>query len=198
MSFVEYVFGRIADRGADWVVVDLHGMGLRIGVPMSTAEALTPGEDAKLWCHLYIREDVRALYGFGTTAERGVFLQLLGVGGVGPRTALSALSMLGAERLAAAIEGGDEAALSRIPGVGKRTATRIATELKGKMPALGDGVAAAAGTGSLLDALMTFGGLSRSEASAALASVPPDPDRTEDETLRLAFRAHGTRSAERT
>jgi Holliday junction DNA helicase RuvA len=198
MSFIEYVAGRIVDRGADWVVVDLHGMGLRLGVPMSTAEALTPGDDTRLWCHLYVREDVRALYGFASIEERGVFLQLLGVGGVGPRTALSALSMLGAERLASAIEAGDEGALSRIPGVGKRTATRIATELKGKMPALGDGIAASGGTGSLLDALIAFGGLSRSEAAAALAAVPPDPERTEEETLRLAFRAHGARAAERT
>jgi Holliday junction DNA helicase RuvA len=104
--------------------------------------------------------------------------------------------MLGAERLAAAIEGGDEAALSRVPGVGKRTATRITTELKGKMPLLGNGVAAATGTSSLLDALIAFGGLSRSEAAAALAAVPPDPDRTEEETLRLAFRAHGSRGGE--
>lgn len=196
MTFVEYVAGTIADRGADWVVVDLHGMGLRVGVPMNTAESLKPGDDAKLWCHLYIREDVRALYGFSSTEERGVFLQLLGVGGVGPRTALSALSMLGAERLAAAIESGDEAALSRVPGVGKRTATRITTELKGKMPLLGNGAAAATGTSSLLDALIAFGGLSRSEAAAALAAVPTDPDRTEEETLRLAFRAHGSRGGE--
>lgn len=196
MSFIEYVAGRVAERGADWVVIDLHGVGLRIGVPMATAETLTPGGETRLWCHLYIREDVRSLFGFATTDERALFLQLLGVGGVGPRTALSAISMLGAERLAAAIEGGDEAALSRIPGVGKRTATRMTTELKGKLPSLGDGVAASAGTGSLLDALMAFGGLSRTEASAALAGVPPDPDRSEEETLRLAFRAHGARTAE--
>jgi holliday junction DNA helicase RuvA len=196
MSFIEYVAGRVAERGADWAVLDLHGMGLRLGVPMGTAEALTPGEETKLWCHLYIREDTRSLYGFATRDERGIFLQLLGVGGVGPRTALSALSMLGVERLAAAIEAGDEAALARIPGVGKRTATRITTELKGKMPVLGDGVAAAAGTSSLLDALIAFGGFTRSEAAAALAAVPPDPDRSEEETLRQAFRAHGARRSD--
>jgi Holliday junction DNA helicase RuvA len=165
-------------------------------VPASTAETLTVGDTAKLWSHLYVREDVRALYGFRTTAERALFLQMLGVSGVGPRTALSALSLLGAERLAAAIESGDETALARIPGVGKRTATRIATELRGKMPALGDGVVAVTGTGSLLDALIAFG-FSRSEAATALASVPPDPERSEEETLRLAFQAHGARTTER-
>ena len=194
MSFLEYVTGRVEERGADWVVLDVRGFGLRVSVPMGTTGALpAPGAEVKLWTHLYIREDQRAVYGFGSVDERALFVQLLGVSGVGPRTALAALSLYGAEGLAAAIEGGDEAKLKRVPGLGKKTAATIVLHLKGKVAAPA-GVAAPASDG-VLDALMSFGGLTRGEATALLATLPPDPSRSVEDTLRLAFLAHGARNA---
>ena len=192
---LEYIRGRVEERGLDWVVVDLHGMGLRVNVPTSTATNLpAAGDDLKLWTHLYVREDMRAVYGFSSVGERALFVQLLGVGGVGPRVALAALSMLNADRLAAAIESGDEATLARIPGVGKKTASRMVLDLKGKVQAgLTDG-APAAGDGAVMDALLSMQ-LTRAEAAAALASLPLDPNRSEEETMRRALQAYYARGA---
>ena len=192
---LEYIRGRVEERGLDWVVVDLHGMGLRVNVPTSTATNLpAAGDDLKLWTHLYVREDMRAVYGFSSVGERALFVQLLGVGGVGPRVALAALSMLNADRLAAAIESGDEATLARIPGVGKKTASRMVLDLKGKVQAdLTDG-APLAGDGAVMDALLSMQ-LTRAEAAAALASLPLDPNRSEEETMRRALQAYYARGA---
>lgn len=192
---LEYVSGRLEERGADWVVIDLRGLGLRISVPSSTAEALpASGSEVKLWTHLYVREDIRAIYGFATAEERALFLLLLGVSGVGAKTALSALSMYPPQHLAAAIDSGDETALTRVQGLGKKTASMIVLNLKGKLPAFGTGgVAAAVADGSVLDALLGLG-LSRPEAATLLATLPLDPERSEEETLRLAFQAYNSRS----
>jgi len=193
---LEYVRGCVEERGADWVVLDLRGFGLRVQLPAGTAANLPPaGSDVKLWTYLYIREDVRAIYGFSTARERALFVQLLGVSGVGPRMALATLSMLSVERLAAAIEGGDEVTLARIPGVGKRTASRMVLDLRGKIPHdfLVDG-AAPAGDTMLLEGLVNFG-IPRAEAASILASLPLDPARDEGATLTLAFQAWAARGS---
>jgi len=192
MSPIEYIAGRVEACGPDWAVIDLHGLGMRINVPLSTAEALTAGDETRLWCHLYIREDIRALYGFRTTAERDLFVQLLGVTGVGPRMALAAISLHGPDQLAAIIDAEDADALTRIRGIGKKTASQIVLDLRGKIRAP-DGVVMGAAGGSLVEALIGYG-FSRSDAAALLAKLPPDPDRSEAETLRLAFQAHGART----
>jgi Holliday junction DNA helicase RuvA len=195
---IEYVQGRIEERGPDWVVLDVRGVGLRVNIPAGTSEALpATGEQVRLWTHLYVREDIRALYGFADPATRALFVQLLSVSGVGPRMALATLSMLSAERLYQAIESGDEVTLARIPGVGKRTAQRMTLELRGKLSAPADGavVTARAGDEDAMVALMNWGGLSRVEAAAILSSLPVEPGRSVDETIRLAFQAHTARSA---
>jgi Holliday junction DNA helicase RuvA len=191
---IEYLRGCIEERGPDWVVLDLHGFGLRVQVPAGTAGSLpSAGSDVKLWTYLYVREDVRALYGFSTPQERALFVQLLAVSGVGPRVALATLSMLSADRLAAAIESGDEATLARIPGVGKRTASRMVLDLRGKLPraATTDG-AAPAGDDAILEGLVSTG-IPRAEAASILASLPLDPARDEAATLMLAFQAWAAR-----
>ena len=192
---LEYVRGRVQERGADWVVLDLHGLGLRLQAPAGTLEDLPPaGSEVRLWTHLYVREDARALYGFGSQQERALFVQLLGVSGVGPRVALATLSMLNADRLATAIESGDEATLARIPGVGKKTASRMVLDLKGKVQApVVDGILPAGDDGAL-DALIALG-WTRAEAAAALTAVPRDPARPLEETIRLALREHYARGA---
>ena len=193
---LEYVRGRVEERGPDWVVLDLRGLGLRVQAPLSTIEALPPaGSEARLWTYLHVREDVRAIYGFATQEERRLFVQLLGVSGVGPRMALAALSMLSPDRLSAAIDSGDETTLSRIPGVGKKTASRMVLDLKGKVRAAGgDGAVAAASDDAALEALLGLG-FSRPEVSSVLAALPPDSARSPEETIRLALQAISARGA---
>jgi Holliday junction DNA helicase RuvA len=193
MSPIDYIVGRVVERGVEWVVIEAGGFGWRLNVAASTAAGLAVEMEARLLCHLYVREDTRALYAFAEPAERSLFLQLLSVSGVGPATSLAALSLLGAGRLAAAIEAGDVATLSRVPRLGKRTAERIVLDLKGKVAV----PAVAVGTHEdavLLDGLMGMG-LTRTEAAEALAAVPPDAGRSIDETLLLALRARGLRGA---
>lgn len=193
---LHYLSGRIDERGPDWLVLDLRGIGLLVHVPAGTVETLPAGgAEVKLWTHLHIREDLRAIYGFGSVAERALFGQLLGVTGVGPRMALAALSLLGGERLAQAIQSGDEQALARVSGVGKRTATRIVLELKGKVegvPGAAAGMVSGSGDDDVLESLMALQ-FTRAEAVRALSALPPDPERGVDETLRLALQAHQAR-----
>jgi Holliday junction DNA helicase RuvA len=192
MSFLEYVRGPVERRGVDWVVIDVGGLGIRVNVLAGSTEALPSAGEVRLWTYLHVREDVRAVYGFRAPEERAVFVQLLGVTGVGPKMAM-ALLLLGAERLAATVDAGDEAALAKAPGVGKKTAQRIILELKGKIQG-GGSLPAAGGDGDVLDALIGAG-LSRAEAMSVLAQVPPDPSRTIQETIILAFQAYGARKA---
>jgi Holliday junction DNA helicase RuvA len=190
MSFLEYVRGPIEARGVDWVVIDVNGLGIRAIVAAGSAEALPTSGEVRLWTYLYVREDRREVYGFRSVEERAAFVQLLGVSGIGAKTAM-ALLLLGVDRLAALIEGGDQTALAKTPGVGPKTASRIILELKGKVhSALG--TSTAGGDGEVLEALMSFG-LPRTEAAAALALVPPDPSRSIEQTIMLAFQAHGAR-----
>lgn len=193
---LHFLRGRIDERGPDWLVLDLHGSGLLVHVPAGTVETLPAvGSEVKLWTHLHIREDLRAIYGFGSVAERGLFIQLLSVTGVGPRMALAALSLLGGERLAQAIQSGDEAALARVSGVGKRTAIRIILELKGKVegvPGAPVGMVSSSSDDDVLESLMALQ-FTRAEAVRALSSLPLDPERGVDDTLRLALQAHQAR-----
>lgn len=193
---LEFVRGVPLSRGADWLVVDVHGIGFRVQTTTATIAALAGERDqVLLWTHLYVREDIRALYGFASEDERALFAHLLSVSGVGPRMAVAALSMLSPPKLAAAIEAGDEAALARIPGVGKRMAQRMTLDLKGKLAAWMDGTPTrtSEADGVVVDALMDWGQLTRAEASAIVASLPADPSRAEEATLQLALKALASR-----
>ena len=156
------------------------------------------GEPVRLVTYLYIREDVRTLYGFATPEEREIFTRLLTVGGVGPRSALAALSLLSAEQLAATIAAGDVQALARIPGIGARTATRIVVELRGKLPEVavpaGGSVAGGIPAGATADAhadvvaALRGMGFTASEIATRLAALPRDETLSVEEALRLALR----------
>ena len=92
---IEYLRGPVVSRGPEWAVVDVQGVGYRVQTSASALAALPEGETpVTLWTHLYVREDVRALYGFSTQHERALFVQLLGVSGIGPRMAMAAISMM--------------------------------------------------------------------------------------------------------
>lgn len=166
--------GLLADKNPPQVLLDCHGVGYEVDVPMSTFYHLpATGEPVTLLTHFVVREDAQVLYGFGTAEEREAFRQLIKISGVGPRTALSILSGLSVAELAQAVTAQDAARLTRIPGIGKKTAERLLLELKGKFGAdLGrSGHASSDAQADILQALLALGYNDR-EAGAALKSLP--------------------------
>jgi Holliday junction DNA helicase RuvA len=172
--------GILLEKKPPQVVLDVGGVGYELDVPMSTFYNLPElGQKLVLYTHLSVREDAHLLYGFGSEAERALFRQLLKVNGVGPKLALSVLSGLSVEQLQNAVSQQEVGVLTRIPGIGKRTAERLILELKDKLgPALVTSSTAPGGAASnarrdLSDALLALG-YSEREAARALDKVPTD------------------------
>jgi Holliday junction DNA helicase RuvA len=164
--------GRLAAKHPPQVLVDVGGVGYEIDVPMSTFYALpATGEPVTLYTHLVVREDAHVLYGFATLEERTAFRQLIRISGVGARTALAVLSGLSVADLAQAVALQEAGRLTKIPGIGKKTAERLLLELKGK---LADAVAkpVAGSSTDILNALVGLG-YSEKEALAALKGLAP-------------------------
>jgi Holliday junction DNA helicase RuvA len=167
--------GQLAAKAPPQVLVDVHGVGYELDVPMSTFCNLPAlGEPVVLLTHLVVREDAQLLYGFLTPGERSTFRELLKISGVGPRTALAILSGLSVAELAQAVSLQEAARLVKVPGIGKKTAERLLLELKGKLgPDLGAPSAAPvdAAQADIVQALMALGYNER-EAAAALKGLP--------------------------
>jgi Holliday junction DNA helicase RuvA len=133
---IAYLSGRLLEKHPNRLVVDVHGVGYDVQVPLSTFyEMAEPGADVSLKVHTHVREDQIALFGFGSQLELELFERLIAVGGIGPKLALAALSGLEPTDLVRAVRTGDIARLSSVPGIGRKTAERICLELKDKMPA---------------------------------------------------------------
>jgi Holliday junction DNA helicase RuvA len=165
--------GRLASKHPPQVLVDVGGISYEVDVPMSTFYGLpAAGEPVTLHTHLVVREDAHVLYGFGTLEERAVFRQLIKISGIGARTALSVLSGLSVGDLAQAVALQDAQTLTKIPGIGKKTAERLLLELKGKLSEAKPGTAAGvAGSSDILNALLGLG-YSEKEALAAVKGLP--------------------------
>ena len=173
--------GTVAEKIADTVVLDVHGVGYGLLVATEDYGLLTPGNAAKLYVYEHIRESAHDLYGFVNLDTRQFFEQLLGVNGVGPKMALSVLSIGTPNELRRAIAGGDTKFIQQANGVGKRVAERIVLDLKDKVGLLGVDLRA---TGLLqadalhredeaVEALVSLG-YSVQDAVAALATIPGD------------------------
>lgn len=127
--------GQLAHVGDETVLVETGGVGYEIQVPASTRQILPPvGQEVTLWCRLYVREDDLRLFGFASPVERELFDHLLSISGVGPRLALAVLSTYSPARFIQAVLKNDVAALTQIPGVGRKTAERWLLELRGRLP----------------------------------------------------------------
>lgn len=132
---IAWLRGRLLEKQPTRLVLDVHGVGYDVAVPVSTFYAVgEPGSDVELRIHTHVREDALALYGFPTAFELAVFEKLIATSGVGPKLALAVLSGIDAVDLVAAVQRADVARLTRIPGVGKRTSERLCLELKDKLP----------------------------------------------------------------
>lgn len=137
---IAHLNGTLSEKTTQTVIIDNGGIGYQVLVPLSTFYAL-PDEDhpVSLHIHTYVREDALLLFGFQTTLEKNIFLLLISVSGIGPKLALNILSGIGPDELLEAMAQGDALRLQSIPGVGKKTAERIALELKEKaLRAMGD------------------------------------------------------------
>lgn len=168
--------GLLAEKNPPQVLLDCHGVGYEVHVPMGTFYNLPGlGEKVTLLTHFVVREDAQLLYGFGTAGEREAFRQLIKIAGVGPRTALAILSGMSVGDLAQAISLQEAGRLVKVPGIGKKTAERLLLELKGKLgPDLGLPASVASDSqADILQALLALG-YSDKEAAAALKSLPAD------------------------
>ena len=181
-------------RSGDGVVVRVGGVSLRVSVPTSTLSHLGGvGDEVELHTHLYLREDQLALYGFATPEELGLFQMLIGVSGIGPRSALGMLSAVSPEELSLAIASGSVEVLSQIPGVGKKMAGRLVVELRGKLEKGWVGVPITELAQDKADVVvaLTSLGYSTSEAMKAVSALPDDPDLAVEDKVRLALQGLG-------
>jgi len=180
------ISGRLLSKNPPQVLLEAAGVGYEIDVPMSTFYSLpATGEAVTLHTHLVVREDAHILYGFATLEERAAFRRLIRISGVGARTALSVLSGLSVAELAQAVALQDTARLTKVPGIGKKTAERLLLELKGKILET-DSKPASGSTSDVLNALVGLG-YSEKEALAAVKGLPPGLAVTEG--IRAALKA---------
>lgn len=189
--------GVVRSAGADWVVMDVGGVGFRVHVPGPVLEALGAiGEEATLHTHLHVKEDDITLYGFSSPEQLQLFEMLIGVSGLGPRLALAMLAALDVDQLVLAIAAGSTELLTTVPGIGKKMADRLVLELKDKV---GTGLMAvpapemAGGNGDVLAALTSLG-YSVAEASRAVAALPAGADLSLEDRVRRALQNLGASS----
>lgn len=184
------ITGTLLEKTPPVVCIDVAGVGYEIDVPMSTLYDLPEnGAKVSLYTHLAVREDAHTLYGFLSAGERSAFRALIKVTGIGARTALAVLSGMTVEELASAITQQETGRLTRVPGIGKKTAERLLLELRGKLGAdLGQAEAGtpAAGRDDVLNALLSLG-YSAVESQKALKSLPEGVDVAEG--IRLALKS---------
>ncbi len=193
-----YLKGTVADKGLNSLVIDVGGVGYLLSVSMNTLQETPPvGEQMKVYTHFSVREDAMELFGFASQEEKNMFTRLLTVSGIGPKVALSILGAMPLRDLTLAIVTGDITSLSRAPGVGKKTAQRLALELKEKVDESELNYVSAASSGPVtpiqedaaqeaLAALQALG-YTASEAARAVSQVRGQSDSAND-LVRLALR----------
>ncbi len=172
--------GILLEKNPPHLLVDCHGVGYEIDVPMSTFYQMPAlGEPLVLLTHLIVRADAQMLYGFASAQERTVFRELLKISGIGARMALAVLSGLNIADLTRAVNVQNTAMLAGIPGIGKKIAARLLLELKGKLGGAPEGITGGALTSvhgaDILNALLALG-YSEKEAVSAIKTIPTDAD----------------------
>jgi Holliday junction DNA helicase RuvA len=189
---IGFLHGRIAAKTAPAVTVDVGGVGYELEAPMSTFLNLPAvGESVRLITHLVVREDAHILYGFATEEERRLFRNLLKVSGVGPKIALGVLSGMSVEGFTRCVIGEDVTTLTRIPGVGRKTAERLIIEMRDRVktqPVAAGAAGKVTGSdphGEAFDALVALQ-YKPAEATRLLKGIAPGAHSTED-LIRLAL-----------
>lgn len=172
---IEFVRGTLVEKHPTHVVIDCQGIGYRLNIPLSSyARTGETGQEVRFLTYHHVREDTEDLYGFATPDERELFVLLLGVSGIGPKLAQTVLSGLPAAALKAAIHSSDLTVLTRIPGVGRKTAERMVVELKDKVARVSGESESTGGPVSGIDeavkALVALG-YNRLEAQQAVSAI---------------------------
>ncbi|MBQ9364354.1 MAG: Holliday junction branch migration protein RuvA [Schwartzia sp.] len=162
---IGFLRGKVAHLLPEYCLIDVGGVGYIVYVSQSTRGRLSLNEDAMLFTHLAVREDALTLYGFSSQEEYNVFQLLISVSGIGPKVALGVLSAINVDALCAAIHGQQLSILTKLPGIGKKTAQRMVLELKDKVSSEG------AGQGNEAEPSVTIGDDLLSEATAALMAL---------------------------
>jgi holliday junction DNA helicase RuvA len=186
--------GVVEEKGPDWAIVSVGGIGLLAAVPTTAADALVVGTRASFYTHLHVREDALTLFGFASREDLVLFEQLISVSGVGPRVALGLLSTLDYGELTLAIAGGRPDVLRKVPGIGQKTAERLVLELRDKIapPAAGsdaatpESISAKQADADVVAALMGLG-YSQAEASEAAQRLPHGGDMPLEDRVRTAL-----------
>jgi len=186
------VRGEVLDVALDHVVIEAAGVGYKLMAAPSTLATLRRGSEARLITAMIVREDSMTLYGFPDADARDVFLTLLGVSGVGPKIALATLAVYDAQSLRQALADGDVAALTRVPGIGKRSAERLVLELRDKIGPVGISAAAAAVNGHavrgpVVEALVGLGFAAKQAEETTDKVLANEPESTTSTALRSAL-----------
>ncbi len=181
--------GEISQIEENALVVEVGGVGIRVFVPAPLRDRVKAGEMIFMFTHLVVREDALILYGFESQADRELFNMLLGVDGIGPKVALSVLSTLSIDAIQRAVFTDEADVFSRVPGVGKKSAQKIALHLKDKLKPADSlaRLAAMSDTDGEVIAALTALGYSVVEAQAALQAIPKDAPDDVEQRLRLAL-----------
>jgi Holliday junction DNA helicase RuvA len=183
--------GKLAGKQPPQVLIDVGGVAYELDVPMSTFYNLpATGEPVSLYTHLVVREDAHVLYGFASLEERSAFRQLIRISGIGARTALSVLSGMSVADLSHTITMQEAAPLTRIPGIGKKTAERLLLELKGKLVESSAAPSAGQHASDVVNALVALG-YSDKEALAATKGLQPGISLSEGIRSALKVLARG-------
>lgn len=192
--------GKVADVGGESCIIDVNGVGYRVLMPLPALETLSrTTEQVKIFTHFHLREDGVSLFGFLNLEDKAIFEKIIGVSGIGPKTALAILSSLSGDSFREAIENEDHRVLTSISGIGLKTAQRLILELKGKLGRIAKG-----GTGELrlasrlispigdaVDALIALGYPQKEAAAAVDAVYKEDNGLTTPEMVRQALRNLG-------
>ncbi|HQZ40258.1 MAG TPA: Holliday junction branch migration protein RuvA [Vicinamibacterales bacterium] len=192
---IAFLRGRVLDKHPNRLVVDVGGVGYDVAIPLSTYYTIgDEGAEVTVRVHTHVREDQIALYGFASALELSVFERLIGVSGIGPRLALAVLSGIEARELTVAIQRADVARLTRIPGVGKKTAERMVVDLRDRLPKAlesvdGEPPPADARRDDLASALANLGYDRRAIDTALDAALKDDAEASFEQHLRAALKA---------
>lgn len=182
--------GKLLEKNPPQILIDVSGVGYEVDVPMSTFCNLPEvGGELTLHTHFVVREDAQLLYGFATLAERAVFRALIKISGVGPKIALALLSGITVDQLKDAVDRGETGLLTKVPGIGKKTAERLVLELKDKLAGTGAATAAVPTSGARVDVAAALIALGYSEREAAAATKKLPEDCTVNDGLRLALKS---------
>ncbi|MCB7456832.1 Holliday junction branch migration protein RuvA [Sutterella wadsworthensis] len=182
--------GKLLEKNPPQILIDVSGVGYEVDVPMSTFCNLPEvGGELTLHTHFVVREDAQLLYGFATLAERAVFRALIKISGVGPKIALALLSGITVDQLKDAVDRGETGLLTKVPGIGKKTAERLVLELKGKLSGTGAATAAVPTSGARADVAAALIALGYSEREAAAATKKLPEGCTVNDGLRLALKS---------